>query len=416
MLSNIQGKKVWSMKGPIVSIDVSKGKSDYQAFKDLNVKYTGSRSIKHNKEGFDEIVNLVREMEKKLETEVCVVYEATGVYHRVLKKVLEDNNIKQFIINPLLSAKTRKNDSLRSPKTDKLDPKSIAKTYYSHSLHNSHKQETIYHELRELSRYYEDILVHIRKDKVAFRAQLDIVFPGYDTLYDDLYGPVALAIIEKYPHPEMLQKKKINTVSKVIQNKTCHRQAVSDTMADRAIEYSKTIYSGCDKNDIEVLILQRFIKKLKEDMAEAERTIGEMIKLAQELPNFNIIKSIPGIGDNLAARIIAELGDMTRFKKKNELVAFAGLDPRISESGKNDGDHMHITKKGNKRLRCLLYLAVTCSIRLKRDDNSIKDFYIKKKQQSNPMCSKAAKTACASKLVRIIYSMCKTGELYQYNK
>ena len=404
------------MKGPIVSIDVSKGKSDYQAFKNLNVKYTGSRSIKHTKEGFDEIVNLVREMEKKLETEVCVVYEATGVYHRVLKKVLEDNNIKQFIINPLLSAKTRKNDSLRCPKTDKLDPKSIAKTYYSHSLHNSHKQETIYHELRELSRYYEDILVHIRKDKVAFRAQLDIVFPGYDTLFDDLYGPVALAVIEKYPHPEMLQKKKINTVSKVIQSKTCHRQAVSDTMADKAIEYSKTIYSGCDKDDIEVLILQRFIKKLNEDMAEAERTIGEMIKLAQELPDFSIIKSIPGIGDNLAARIIAELGDMTRFKKKNELVAFAGLDSRISESGKNDGNHMHITKKGNKRLRCLLYLAVTCSIRLKRDDNSIKDFYIKKKQQSNPMCSKAAKTACASKLVRIIYSMCKTGELYQYNK
>ena len=404
------------MKGPIVSIDVSKGKSDYQAFKDLNVKYTGSRSIKHTKEGFDEIVNLVREMEKKLETEVCVVYEATGVYHRVLKKVLEDNNIKQFIINPLLSAKTRKNDSLRCSKTDKLDPKSIAKTYYSHSLHNSHKQETIYHELRELSRYYEDILVHIRKDKVAFRAQLDIVFPGYDTLYDDLYGPVALAVIEKYPHPEMLQKKKINTVSKVIQNKTCHRQAVSDTMAEKAIEYSKTIYSGCDKDNIEVLILQRLIKKLNEDMTEAERTIGEMIKLAQELPNFSIIKSIPGIGDNLAARIIAELGDMTRFKKKNELVAFAGLDPRISESGQNDGDHMHITKKGNKRLRCLLYLAVTCSIRLKRDDNSIKDFYIKKKQQSNPMCSKAAKTACASKLIRIIYSMCKTGELYQYNK
>lgn len=404
------------MKGPIVSIDVSKGKSDYQAFKEMNVKYTGSRSIKHTKEGFDEIVSLVREMEKKLETEVCVVYEATGVYHRVLKKVLEDNNIKQFIINPLLSAKTRKNDSLRSPKTDKLDPKSIAKTYYSHSLHNSHKPETIYHELRELSRYYEDILVHLRKDKVAFRAQLDVVFPGYDTLYDDLYGPVALAVIEKYPHPEMLQKKKINTVSKVIHSKTCHRQAMSDTMADKAIEYSKTIYSGCDKDDIEVLILQRFIKKLKEDMAEAERTIGEMIKLAQELPDFSIIKSIPGIGDNLAARIIAELGDMTRFKKKNELVAFAGLDPRISESGQNDGDHMHITKKGNKRLRCLLYLAVTCSIRLKRDDNSIKDFYIKKKQQSNPMCSKAAKTACASKLVRIIYSMCKTGELYQYNK
>ena len=96
------------MNGPIVSVDVSKGKSDYQAFKDLNVKFTDVRSIKHTKEGFDEIVNLVTDMERKLETEVCVVYEATGVYHRVLKKVLEDNNIKQFIINPLLSAKTKK--------------------------------------------------------------------------------------------------------------------------------------------------------------------------------------------------------------------------------------------------------------------------------------------------------------------
>lgn len=402
------------MNGPIVSVDVSKGKSDYQAFKDLNVKFTDVRSIKHTKEGFDEIVNLVKDMERKLETEVCVVYEATGVYHRVLKKVLEDNNIKQFIINPLLSAKTRKNDSLRSPKTDKLDPKSIAKAYYNQSLHSSYKPQTTYHELRELSRYYEDILVHIRKDKVAFRAQLDIVFPGYDTLFDDLYGAVSLTVIEKYPHPELLQKKSINTVSKIIQKKTHHRQAVSNKMASKAIEYSKTIYSGCGKDDIDVLILERLIKKLNEDLNEAERTINEMIRLVQELPDFIIIKSIPGIGDNLAARIIAELGDMTRFKKKNELVAYAGLDPRIYESGQKDGAHMHITKKGNKRLRCLLYLAVTCSIRLKRDDNSIKDFYIKKMQQSNPMCSKAAKTACASKLVRIIYSMCKTGELYQY--
>ena len=127
------------------------------------------RSIKHTKEGFDEIVNLVKDMERKLETEVCIVYGATGVYQRILKKVLEDNNIKQFIINPLLSAKTRKNDSLRTPKTDKLNPKSIAKTYYNQSLHSGYRPQIIYRELRELS-LYKDILVHIRKDKVAFRA------------------------------------------------------------------------------------------------------------------------------------------------------------------------------------------------------------------------------------------------------
>ncbi len=96
------------MNGPIVSVDVSKGKSDYQAFKDLNVKFTGVRSIKHTKEGFDEIVNLVKDMERKLETKVCVVYETTGVYHRILKKVLEDSNIKQFIINHYYQLKQEK--------------------------------------------------------------------------------------------------------------------------------------------------------------------------------------------------------------------------------------------------------------------------------------------------------------------
>ena len=401
------------MNGPIVSVDVSKGESHYQGFKELNVRYSNVRKIKHDRQGLNELLNLVKEMEEKLDEEVCVVYEATGVYHRVLKKFLEDNNIKQFIINPLLSAKTRKNDSLRSPKTDKLDPKSIAKTYYNQNLFSSSKKQTVYHELRELSRYYEDVLVHIRKDKVAFRAQLDVVFPGYDRLFEDLYGSVSMTIIEKYPHPELLEKKSVKTVSKVIQAKTCHKETVSDAMASKAIEFSKTIYSGCGKDEIEVDILKRLIANLKAHLEEAERILNEMILLAQDLPNYAILKSIPGIGDNLAARIIAEIGDMSRFKKYTQLIAYIGIDPRINESGQDDGKHLHITKKGNKRLRCLLYLAVTCSIRLKRDDNKIRDYYIKKMQQSNPMSSKAAKIACANKLVQIIYNMCKNGTVYQ---
>ena len=149
MLSKYVEEEENRMNGPIVSIDVSKGESHYQGFKDLNVKYSKVRKIKHNKEGLNELLALIREMEKKLNEKVCVVYEATGVYHRVLKKFLDDNDIKQFIINPLLSAKTRKNDSLRSPKTDKLDPKSIAKTYYNQNLHSSTKSSNVYHELKE---------------------------------------------------------------------------------------------------------------------------------------------------------------------------------------------------------------------------------------------------------------------------
>lgn len=137
----------------------------------------------------------------------------------------------------------------------------------------------------------------------------------------------------------------------------CHRQAVSDMMASKAIEYSKTIYSGFNKDGIDVLILERLIKKLNEDLNETKRTINEMIRLVQELLDFIIIKSISGIGDNLVTRIIAELGDMTRFTKKNKLVAYAGLNPKIYESGQKMEYICILQKKDNKRLRCLLYLA-----------------------------------------------------------
>ena len=84
----------------------------------------------------------------------------------------------------------------------------------------------------------------------------------------------------------------------------------------------------------------------------------------------------------------------------------------ISQSGQLDGDHLSISKKGNKQLRCLLYLAVTCNIRLKKV-NPINQFYQKKRQQLNPLNSKAAKVACIAKLAKIIYGMCKNNTIFQ---
>ena len=88
-----------------------------------------------------------------------------------------------------------------------------------------------------------------------------------------------------------------------------------------------------------------------------------MITVASTLEEYRYISSIDGIGPNLAARIIAEIGDIEEFKSREALVAYAGLDPHIYQSGDQDGKHLKISKKGNKYLRCLLFLAVGCSIR-----------------------------------------------------
>ena len=121
-----------------------------------------------------------------------------------------------------------------------------------------------------------------------------------------------------------------------------------------------------------------------------------------------MLLSIPGISNNLAARIIAEIGNINRFSKAKSLVAYVGIDPNVYQSGDNDGLHLRITKKGNKELRCLMYLAIQNTV---QGNNRISIYYHKKIATGLP--SKAAKVACMNKLLRIIYSMCKFGVIFQ---
>lgn len=221
-----------------------------------------------------------------------------------------------------------------------------------------------------------------------------------------------MTILKKYPHPDLLKNKKAETVARYLEKNTCHNHKVSLEYALKIIEFAKKTYPGCEKDDVEVEIFKILLDKVIETQRECEKTLNEMITVASTLEEYRYISSIDGIGTNLAARIIAKIGDIEEFKSREALVAYAGLDPHIYQSGDQDGKHLKISKKGNKYLRCLLFLAVGCSIRGAKD-NPVNRFYQKKKQQSNPLNSKAAKTACTAKLLKIIYGICKNKTTYE---
>ena len=311
------------------------------------------------------------------------------------------------MINPLESARKRK-EEIHNKKTDKLDPISISKVYYDkEKMMELKKKDETYNWLRKKNRLYEDQLNHLRKYKVTFQNQLSICFPGYLDLFKDGYSDIPMTILKKYPHPDLLKNKKAETVARYLEKNTCHNHKVSLEYALKIIEFAKKTYPGCEKDDVEVEIFKILLDKVIETQRECEKTLNEMITVASTLEEYRYILSIDGIGTNLAARIIAEIGDIEEFKSREALVAYAGLDPHIYQSGDQDGKHLKISKKGNKYLRCLLFLAVGCSIRGAKD-NPVNRFYQKKKQQSNPLNSKAAKTACTAKLLKIIYGICKT--------
>ncbi|MDL2276112.1 IS110 family transposase [Breznakia sp. OttesenSCG-928-G09] len=399
------------MKLPCIAIDVSKGKSHVRSFFKLGKEYGKTFSFEHNKEGFEVLMDRYNELKENSGHDVMFIFESTGVYHKVIQHFLEQKNKKFIMISPLQSAKVRKLD-LRAAKTDKLDPMYIAKAYYMLDIDMNVKKQEVYDELMQLDRYYEVQLTSLTKAKVHYRESLDLVFPKLDEHFD-VYDPCVVLIIQKYKHPENIQRREVKTVIDYLTKKNSHRKAYLQSFAITFIDYCKDCMSGCGKSDVAIDILLGHLDSIEHFQQKVDYTFKRMRELARSLKQYEQFISIPGVGEILATRLIAEIGDMDRFDSHKQLIAYAGIEPTIYQSGKRDGMHYRMSKKGNKVLRKLLYLAIACNLRSKTQDNKIKEFYQKKRQQDNPMYYLAAYFACANKLLRIIYGMYKSNSIYQ---
>ena len=397
------------MQGLCISLDVSKGSSYYQGFTSMNEPVGKAKKIEHDDKGFKELSKLKERMEIEYEDEVKFVFESTGIYHKTLQTYLDDNNYSYIIISPLLSAKVRKSD-IRGTKTDKKDCSSIANVFYLKKLKTYGKAERIYDDLREKSRYYDFLMDEMKRWKVEFRRLLDVIYPGFDKVFNELYCDYTMEILKQYHHPDEIRKRRVDTIASFIEKKTCHKGAFALKQAEALKNYASSCHSGCDKDSYLCEQLETVIRTLDGQIKHLDEVLEEIVETAKKLPEYESIRSIPGIGDNLASRILAELGDASRFTNSSQVVAYAGIDPNIYQSGEISGEHLRISKKGNKKLRCLLYLAVTCMIKVGKAD-SILRFYQKKKQQG--LAPKAAKVAAMNKLLRIIYSLIKNKATYQ---
>jgi len=389
-----------------VAVDVSKGKSYYQGFIEIDKQVNKATPMKHDLEGIESMYQLGQDL-KRMDGDVIYIFESTGIYHKSVETYLMEKNAKCIILNPLEASKIRKTD-LRSTKTDARDCKSIAKAYYLKDYRLYTPKDEIYEHLQTMNRHYNYLIRQLREMKVHFRNALDVVYPRFDEVYADPYLNVPMAILKRYAHPEEIKTKHLETISKYIIKDTKHREVKAMTEAQRIITYVETVVSGCKVDDYEVTILKMMVEKIGNQEIEIELCLDQMRQLVLDMPIYRQLMSIPGIGDNLAIRLIAELGNLNRFKYSKQLVAYAGIDPSVYQSGQMTGEHLHITKKGNKNLRTLLFLAVSSNIRTQKP-NVIIDFYDKKRQQTNPLVYKAALIACANKLLRIIYGMHKSG-------
>ncbi len=396
-------------EAPILAFDVSKGSSHCQGY--LSFGKPSSKPIKaaHSRSGMAAAEGISEALERKTGRKPKVVMECTGVYSKPVIRWAESSGMEVYLISPLESAKVRKS-RLRPTKTDALDCGVIAEVAYTRDVRKLTAASSLYSQLYSLSRRRAAIVDRLVASKNQYRKSLDAVWPLLDETCDPFSG-YAMWAVGRYRHPEALAKAKEGSIVTGLERAKVRTGAISKAAAaSKLFAYVKDAISGCPADGGEVDSLLSALDDVIRDMRALDEITDRLLSLAKELPHFALIASIDGTGDALAALLCAEIGDPSRFNSRNGIVAYAGLDPTILQSGKNDGLHYSITRKGNSFLRKYLYLAVGNMV-MSKADNAITRFYSKKK--SSGLCHKAAATAACRKLLVTIWGMLRSGSFFE---
>lgn len=398
-----------------ITIDVSQNKSHIQGFIGPNKPLSKARTMRNTKQGFQFILILKNLIESKTNETPLIVFEFTGIYHKPLEKFLISQNLKYHIVAPLKAAKAR-NSEIREQKTDASDCLSLSKLFYSNNLGIFYSENETYSNLRKLNRYYDTCMKHLIKIKVNFRETLAVVYPNYKKLFSSIYSDDSLTFLKEFPHPSLYTSKLEDRIIEILKNKWDHLESWTLSKVKILTPLINEVVSGCNVTEPDIIMLLSYISQIEYYLNQIEITVSQMNELAKKVPLYNLVHSLPGIQDILTCKFIAEVGDISRFSNYKQIVAYAGIDPMIRQSGDKDGLHLKMSKKGNKRLRTILHLMVSSLIKANREPNAIKDKYQKKTHQLNPLKPKVASMACANQLVRIIFYMHKTSSTYTYHE
>lgn len=406
---------------PVVGLDISKGESQVQAFLDKGKPYSKSFKVNHTLEGLRSLVSFLENIKQEAGKKPSVILEATGHYQTPVVQYLEERGYLLVIINPLISYKAR-GSSLRKVKTDAIDAYLLCELFYKEELEPYKKRGVQLLNLRNLTRQHENITGVMVQTKLQFQAVLEQVFPEYKGVFGDLYSVVSLSTLSEFPSSEdILRASEEDITDRIVE--LCKSRSIN-WANEKAIQlkaaaarnpFEKTIYQS------HILSLGMYINILLQYKEHLSKLEAEIDALAKEIEEYRIIKSIPGIGEKIAATIISEIGEIDRFSHPKKLVAFAGVDPSVFESGKFTATKNRITKRGSRRLRHALYMAVRCAIRdcrkKKTTDEIIprnkrmREFYDKKREEGKPF--KVAVIACVNKLLHWIYALLKNNTTFQ---
>ena len=356
--------------------------------------------INNNREGFEKL--RIKLSELNCDKNILVGMEATGhyflnLYDWLLQCGFDSEQIA--LLNPL-QVKSFRNTNLRGAKSDNVDSERIAVLLKFGEFKRCNVATDEMMNLRELTRLRADLVANIGDLKRKIISVMDRVFPEFMTVFSNRFGKTVMSLLDNYT-PEEMAELSLEKLTDVIKSLSGRGRGISQKKIQALHEASRNsigITFGRQAFKIELDILLTRLKVFKEQVEKLE---NEIQLIAEKFDSK--IFTIPGIGATTGAAILSEIGNIQNFSLAVKLIAFAGLDPKLKESGKYQG-RTPISKRGSKYLRNAIWYSAMVACRV---DDKFKKFYQDRRNKGKS--HRYSVTAAANKLTKVIYHVLKNN-------
>ena len=369
-------------------------------------------AFKNTSEGFTNAKAWAMDLAaRNKKTRIVLGLEPTGHYWFCLTAWMVNNGISVVQVNPYAVKQTKELEDNSQNKNDLKDPKSIANLVKDGNYGMPYLPEDVYAEIRRLSTLRDQLT----EDRIRYvnrlHREMTIYFPEYKDAFGKIDGIFTLTVLKEAPFPEdilALGEDGIRNLWKEAGLKGCgYRQASTiQSFAEGSVGLKQGVSSG----KMAVQFFAEEIIRLKEKLKEIEAKLSGKCK---EIPHAEKLQEIGGIGKDILPGILAEIGDISRFDDAREIQKLAGLSLVACSSGKHKGE-TRISRRGRKRLRYWLFLAARSTVIHSEEFRQIHEYYTKRPE--NPLKKLQSLMAIAAKLLRIIFTILKTGAKYDSSK
>ena len=388
----------------IVGIDIGKNHHEASIVSPEGKQIGRSLRFATTHKGADSLMSFIF---KNIGNSPCVFgMEATGHYWYPIYSFLKAKGYTIYVINPIQSDSLRKM-YIRQTKNDSIDSFLIAEVIRFGQFGTTSMADENILAMRQLCRYRDSVISSRTEIKLRIGTIMEQIFPEYEKQFSSLWLSTSMGILEKYLTPENIENAPIDELFEIIKDKSHNKLTMKKAISIR--EAAADTFGIKIAQDAFSFQLKQLIDRMNFLDKQIEALDCQILEYYEKFDCY--LHTIPGIGMIAAAAILAEIGDINRFKSSSALVAFAGIDPTVRQSGEFSSTHNHMSKRGSPYLRHAIFLAATtCSFH----NSPLNAYYKKKREQGKHHLT--ATGAVARKLTTVIYAVLRDSKPYEPKK